>query len=132
MHRHLYIQWNDYNSLGIPIIDEQHRGIVSIINSLHYFTREGTALESLGPTINAMDYLAVLHFKTEETLFTNSAFPGHAEHIQAHRKFSQQVSAVLQEAKSSGDAQLALVFLKKWWIDHINVEDKKYAPYIKA
>ena len=37
----LYIAWNDDNKLGIPIIDEQYRAIISTINSLHYFMQIG-------------------------------------------------------------------------------------------
>ena len=30
----LYIRWNESNDLGIEIIDEQHRGVVSMFNSI--------------------------------------------------------------------------------------------------
>jgi hypothetical protein len=32
MQRPLFIQWQGHNETGIAIIDEQHKGIVSIIN----------------------------------------------------------------------------------------------------
>jgi hemerythrin len=38
---------------------------------------------------------------------------------------------ITQEAISYKEPELALKFLKEWWIGHINKEDKKYAPYVK-
>ena len=35
--KNLYITWKNEDELGIPIIDEQHRGVVTAINSLFYF-----------------------------------------------------------------------------------------------
>jgi len=34
MENNLYIVWNQNNNVGIKIIDEQHRGTISTINSL--------------------------------------------------------------------------------------------------
>ena len=42
----LYIVWNEKNNIGVPIIDEQHRGIVIAINSLYYFINERRANEA--------------------------------------------------------------------------------------
>lgn len=28
------------------------------------------------------------------------------------------------------DVDMVLMFLKKWWLTHINKEDRKYAPFI--
>lgn len=132
MFQPLYIIWNDSNNFNVPILDEQHRGIVSTINSFHYFIKEGHGLESIGPTISALEHLTLLHFKTEEGLFENSGFPERLEHIQAHKNYFQQVQISSREALSSGDAQVVLHFLKKWWINHINSEDRKYIPYLKS
>ena len=127
----LYIKWNDSNSVGIPIIDEQHRGIVTIVNSLHYLIRSGRAMDTLGPILNVFEHLALLHFETEEGLFVNSGFPECKEHIQAHRNFFPQAQAAAREASSNGDTRIELDFLKKWWLGHINTEDKKYTQYCK-
>lgn len=38
----LCIVWSDTNNLGIPIIDEQHRGIISASNSLYFSMQNAT------------------------------------------------------------------------------------------
>jgi hemerythrin len=62
----LYIVWNEYNNLGIAVIDEQHRGIVAIINSLHYFIQEGQGEDVLVPTLGMLEHYTRIHFLTEE------------------------------------------------------------------
>ncbi len=47
MSNDLYIIWHPDNDLGIPIIDEQHRGLVSAINSLHYFIKADKGVEMI-------------------------------------------------------------------------------------
>ena len=37
MNNNVFIVWKNSNDCGINIIDEQHRGIVSTINTLFYF-----------------------------------------------------------------------------------------------
>ena len=55
MNQDLYIIWNDKNNTGVPIIDEQHKCIVGIINSLHYFIREGLGKEAVRHTLNILE-----------------------------------------------------------------------------
>ena len=77
----LYIVWNEKNILGIPIIDEQHRGIVSTINSFHYFIRDGQGLDALKPTLNILAQYTNIHFKTEEALMKKACYSGFEEHV---------------------------------------------------
>jgi hemerythrin-like metal-binding protein len=130
MFKPLYIIWNDSNLLSIPIIDEQHRGIVSAINSFHYLVMDGQGMDSIQPTLHALEQLTLLHFRTEEGLFAKTDFPGRAEHVQAHRNFFRQMQAASREAVDSGDSKVMLDFLKKWWLGHINLEDRKYLSHI--
>ena len=50
----LYIVWQDKFVQDEPIIDEQHRGAIAIINSLHYFIQQGYGLKDLMPTVNVL------------------------------------------------------------------------------
>ena len=68
MRNTLYIVWNDDSNLGISIIDEQHRAIVSTINSLHYFIQIGHGNEIIKPTMIMLEQYINIHFQTEEAL----------------------------------------------------------------
>jgi len=53
-----FITWNDELSVGIESIDEQHKMLINIINSLHDALKEGNAqnnIESLFDYLNILD-----------------------------------------------------------------------------
>ncbi len=126
----LYIVWKDVNGTGVPIIDEQHRGIVSTINSFYYFYQEGHSSEAMLPTIKMLEQYVTIHFKTEEELMKKVGYPGLEEHMKLHKTLAAKTNEIARELNASGDAGMILKFLRAWWLNHINIEDKKYAPYM--
>jgi len=130
MNKMLYIKWNESNNLGIPIIDEQHRSIVATINSFHYFIEKGHGMDALKPTLTILDLYTNLHFSTEEEILTDAGYPGLNEHILLHKELLSKTIEIKAEATSFKEPEIALKFLKKWWLSHINIEDKHYADYI--
>lgn len=127
----LYIVWNDNNKVGIPIIDEQHRGIVSTINSLYYFIQEGHGLDALKPTLSILEHYTHIHFKTEEELIKVAGFPDIQRHTELHNDLMERTKEITRESLSLKEPAMALAFLKEWWIGHINKEDKRYGSYVK-
>ena len=109
----LYIAWNDSNNLGIPIIDEQHRGIVATINSLHYFIQEGKGLDALKPTLNILEEYTHIHFKTEEAFMKISSYPGFEDHVTLHEGLMKKTLEITREAVSYKEPELTLKFLKE-------------------
>lgn len=105
MEHRLYIAWKDSYCIGIPIIDEQHRCIVSIINSIHYFVEEHRELDVLESVINMMNQYTVIHFKTEEAMLKEAGYPPIEEHIQLHKQLIDQLRAVSQEATQECDVE---------------------------
>jgi len=126
----LYITWGEKNNMGIQIIDEQHRGIVSTINSLYYFIRKGRGMEVLKPTLNILEQYSIVHFKTEEELIAKSGYPALEKHISLHQNLIKEMKSLSEESILSRDSEMVLRFLKEWWLSHINKEDQKYAPYV--
>ena len=127
----LYIVWNDNNNFGIPIIDEQHRRIVATINSLFCSIREGHGFDALKPTMSILTQYTKVHFRTEEALMVKTDYPVLEEHILLHKELAKKTKDIMQESILYKDANIALKFLREWWLGHINKEDRKYTPYFK-
>ncbi len=127
----LYIVWSDENMVGIPIIDEQHRGIISTINSLYYFIQTGHGSEIIKPTLIMLEQYVAVHFKTEEALMAEAEYPALDEHIGLHEDLVEKTRRIAADVNRSKDTDMVLKFLKEWWLGHINREDKKYAPSLK-
>jgi hemerythrin len=128
----LLIVWRDVNQTGIPIIDEQHRGIVSIINSVH--DSLGTKREEaiLEPATGMLLAYTRLHFRNEHDLLEESGYPGLKEHDKLHEKLIADMSKHFRESKKGNDTGIMLGFLKGWWLDHINREDMLYKEHLRA
>jgi hemerythrin-like metal-binding protein len=131
MEQLLYIVWNDVNRLGLPILDEQHRGIVAIINSYHYFFRKGREVDMIGLTLKTLEQYTALHFKTEETLLMQTAYPDLERHLSLHQKLMERTMRISREVVEQEESAIALKCLREWWMVHINEEDKRYVPHVK-
>ena len=127
----LFIIWNDSNNTGIRIIDEQHRGIISTINSLYYFAQDGHGIEILKPILIMIEQYVEIHFRTEESLMKLSNYPEINEHIKLHKDLAAQAKMMLIDPKRGKEPAEVLRFLKEWWNYHINTEDRKYVPYLE-
>ena len=125
------IVWTPDNNLGIPIIDEQHRGIVSTINSLFYFMRNKRGLEAMNPTISMIEQYTKIHFLTEEALLERSAYPGRENHLNLHQRLNEKMFSVSTVSKRTGNPEELLTFLKSWWMNHINEHDRAYADHVR-
>ena len=125
----LFIVWNDSDYLGVPIIDEQHRGIVSTINSLHFLLRTKHAKSTLQAVVNTMREYTRIHFATEEMILEMIGYDQIEAHRELHAKLIMKSNSVAYESKLLNDPQQYLQFLKDWWLTHIRQQDKLYAPY---
>ena len=126
MNKPLYIVWRDACNIGVPVIDEQHRGIITTINSLYYFLEQGYEVDFLKPTIDITRVYMGFHFATEKELLEKANYPGIEEDRLARIKLFTQ----FKQASTYKDPKLLLKFLLQWWINHINVEHKVYARFL--
>ena len=127
----LYIHWKEENALGIDIIDEQHRGIVSVINSYYHYEKKGYSKDALIHTKGILDDMTALHFQTEEALLKEVGYPLLPSHSALHGTLIKKMNSIFEESLKHDDPHIFLRFLKEWWLHHINEEDKKYASHFK-
>jgi len=127
----MYIRWSELFETGIIEIDNQHKKLVEIINSLYegYNSKENF---DLNITINALIKYSEYHFATEEKLFKKSKYPYYEEHIKIHSKFKEKFADLSNSQKASDHDMFieTLTFLKDWLIDHILNTDREYLDYL--
>ncbi|MCL2830528.1 MAG: bacteriohemerythrin [Betaproteobacteria bacterium] len=132
MQNPLFIKWNEHNETGIALLDEQHRGIVSIINTFFYMMSCGTdnrvLYSSIGDTLKKYSHI---HFITEEAFLKDSGYEDAEAHKELHRKYALEIERNERESVSDNDPGPLLEFLKKWWTKHINEEDRLYVPHLR-
>ena len=130
-----HVVWSERYSMGIKIVDDQHKGLLNFVNELfnHATGDEHAEREYFKSVIQqAVKYIKV-HFDTEEKLMTKTNFPGYPEHKKIHDEFTMTVVKSVKDFE--GGKRLVLekfaYFLKDWVLTHVAVEDVKYADYFR-
>ena len=126
----IFIVWKPEYNLGIPIVDEQHRGIVSIINSLHFEMQHNFTKDILTSIIDMMNDYTHIHFRVEESFLEKIDFPNAKKHHELHRELSRKLTDAGNKSAMNNDPNKFMEFLKNWWINHICSEDLIYRNYL--
>jgi len=130
----VFIPWEARFALGIPLVDDQHKQLLQLANTLHDTCRQGKEFVPEGfrkAASAAVDYVKV-HFSTEEKIMERVNYPGMAEHKAEHKEF---VSKVLIEIRNFEEGvsfvpNRFVVFLRDWTLSHIAIMDKKMSIYV--
>ncbi|MTJ93544.1 MAG: bacteriohemerythrin [Desulfovibrio sp.] len=128
------ISWTDDLSVGVGIIDEQHKGLVDLINELNAAMRQRRSDSVLVGVLERLKQYTVKHFATEEELFDKFGYPDTASHKKAHHDLVEKVLAFEAELRS-GRAKVTMEimrFLKDWLVGHIMGTDKRYGPFLNS
>lgn len=125
------LQWSDYFSIKIKEMDEQHKKIISMLNSLVDLGRD-KSLSAVGIIIDQLVKYTKDHFLKEEDLMKKHEYPELSAHKLLHTNLIQTVDN-LKKKHSAGDPELVVdlsILLNDWLAEHILVEDKKYGVHI--
>jgi len=125
----LFIIWKPEYDLGIPIIDEQHRGVVTIINSLYYGEQSGKIKNIFSPISGMLHSYADIHFQTEEFFLEAIGYPGAADHRLLHQEYTSRLAGIDRDSTFDRDPHQLMDFLKKWWLGHICEEDMLFKDF---
>lgn len=126
------LTWNESYSVGVPVLDQQHKGLIEIINRLE---RSGTDSEQVSQAFRDLDRYVNEHFRQEEAMMEAANYPDLAEHRMEHDAFRDWLQAVDRIYHNGGTssayiAESVTSFLKNWLVSHIMTTDKAYKPYI--
>lgn len=127
------IQWSDTYSVGNITFDAHHQTLVGLINKLHDAMLQGKARQEMSTILTELENYTKYHFAAEEKMLAASGFPTLAQHKVQHREFEAKIAQYQQDlAKGQmGIGTQVAPYLKDWLMKHIQVEDKKYGPYLK-
>lgn len=128
-----FMPWSDRYQVGNRIIDQQHKDLFRIINTLHE-GRENKQVQK--SCFNDLKDYAVKHFITEEEAMRIYRYPEAKilKHVQEHKVFTAQVNYFCL-ACERGDKMLmevAMVYLKNWLTLHVLESDRDLIDYFKS
>jgi len=131
-----HVVWSDRYSMGIKVIDDQHKGLLDFVNNLfnHATGNEEEERAFFKEVIQqAVQYIKE-HFSTEEKYMVATKFPGYAEHKKTHDEFVITVVKTVKDFEAGKRLVLEKLayFLKDWVLSHVAVMDTQYAKYFKS
>jgi len=122
------LEWDPKYSVGVEMIDNQHKKMFGMINDLVGIINTVPTAEKLQPIIRELVIYKQAHFATEEKYFREFNYEGTAEHEDAHRKFNDKVEEI---TKKYGEDVIPFTFelidfLEDWLVTHLMGLDQKY------
>lgn len=126
-------EWKDSFSVGIESIDNDHKGLINIINDLFDAISHGMAKEHISSVLAKLIDYTKTHFKREEAYFEKTNYPLIEEHKQQHDLFINKINN-LQTDFEKGNQTISvelLKFLTDWLVNHILSSDRKYKEHFK-
>ena len=127
------IEWDDKYSLGISIIDNEHRKFIDVINKAYVAKEQNDNPKEVQNLLKVMTDYSVSHFTTEEAYMLKYNYPEYKYHKEEHHDFTMTTLANLRKV-IKGDYQIAnelLEYLKQWLVNHIQGTDRKYIDCFK-
>lgn len=132
MKKQLFIVWAKDYETGIPILDEQRRGLVSLINSFFFHRGDvsGNINSILVPTAEMFKSYVQINFATVEKLMRDSGYPDIEKYQQLHEETLAHIVAMDHKYRRYRDAQGLLDFLKEYWLRGLQEDCHGYLPYL--
>lgn len=127
------IEWTDSFSVGVALLDEQHRRLIDMLNKMIEDPAADTRSETVADVLTDMTNYAREHFKTEEDLMIKHDYPHLDGHKQQHHGF-QEKAARLCFATVKGQASVPhelLEYLQRWLTHHILEVDMAFKPFFE-
>ena len=128
------VVWQATYSVGIGLIDGQHKTLIDLTNKLFSGCLGGkdaaqsTFIQTVHELVDYVNY----HFGTEEKIMERVNYPGFKGHKGEHVEFIRQVLGQIESFKA-GKLFVPLTFayyLRDWILNHIAINDKKLGSYL--
>ncbi|MDA3962224.1 MAG: hemerythrin family protein [Planctomycetota bacterium] len=121
--------WNERYSVGNPEIDQQHKRMFELANSLP----EVASSQDVRPLVLRLFKYTREHFSCEEEMMRSIGYPLVAEHVALHEGLIGKLCKVSEQPLGGGDDVLKFKeFVYAWLVDHIMTEDNKYFQFVSG
>lgn len=124
------VVWQEAYSLGMPEIDEQHKGLLDLINQVWNAVVNKAPVREQIRLVEELEHYTISHFTAEEAFLKSVNYPDFEGHKQLHEAFVKRVAEEKANLAANGYLGLDILhFLNDWLVNHILGVDKKYAVY---
>lgn len=130
------IEWTKDLSVGVEVIDDQHKMLIQHLNNLKQSVDQNKGLEKIGTTLGFLIDYTNFHFSEEEGHMNTNDYPGFDGHKVQHEEFKTNLRNLeedfLEEGATQGLAVSIDTLLVNWLIKHIQKVDVEFGEFLKS
>lgn len=126
--------WSERFDVGVDLINDQHKKLIELINSLSDKMLQGKSSEILGEVLKEIVNYGIYHFDSEEELLLKYGYEETEAHMKDHASFKKNITSLVEEY-DAGSYRVSidtLQFLKDWITIHILKTDMKYKDFLST
>lgn len=128
--------WTEDLSVGVEMIDEQHKVWFEKADQLFEAGKKGQAKEYISKMLNFLDEYTKQHFSDEEKYMLEINYPEYETQKALHTAFIAELAKLKKNYEESGGNIVVIIganqMVIKWLTSHISQEDKKIGLYAKS
>ncbi len=128
--------WTPNLSVGINVIDDQHKVWFEKAEKLFEAGKNNQAKEYVGELLDFLESYTKKHFADEENYMQRIRYPQYAEQKAAHTAFIAQLQKLRSDYQTSGGNILVIInanqMVVEWLTKHISNMDKKIGEFAKT
>ncbi|MEM1485113.1 bacteriohemerythrin [Oscillospiraceae bacterium PP1C4] len=127
--------WTDDLSVGIEMIDQQHKTWFKKADQLFEAGKSGKAKEFISQMLDFLDEYTKQHFRDEENYMLKIGYPEYDVQKKLHTGFIAELAKLKKEFEASGGNIVVIInanqMVVNWLVNHISMQDKKIGAYAK-
>ena len=128
------VAWDDSLSIGVPLIDEQHKALIQRLNDVSAAVEASQGEREIVNTLGFLSDYAGFHFSTEEKHMQANEYPGYDEHKALHEEFKTTLADFSRDFYEEGStkqiADAMNTLLVTWLFKHIRGTDCKFSAFL--
>ncbi|MFA9453338.1 MAG: bacteriohemerythrin [Candidatus Aminicenantaceae bacterium] len=128
------IAWDDSLSVGVGLIDDQHKMLIEKLKDLSDDFKQGHEQNKIMKTLGFMIDYTNFHFTAEEKVMAEYDYTELEDQQQQHAEFKTTLENILLDLREDGPsdelAKSINVFLLNWLVNHIKGSDQRLGAYL--
>jgi len=124
--------WSDKMSVGVDVIDDQHKQLLKMINHL-YMIEDSSRRAEIKQILDELVNYTLSHFAFEEGVMEEANYPLLRPHKRVHDLFVKRVSEFYERFNKGEDVLIELrQIVSRWLLNHIMHEDMAFSKTVIA
>lgn len=129
------IEWDESFSVGIDLINEQHKMLIERTNAISEAVETTRGLEKILQTLSFMIEYTEFHFSAEEKVMIDNDYPRFVEHHKLHEDFKKRLNQMVQDFEEEGAttdlSKEIMTYLTNWLVNHIKGIDTELGKILQ-